>query len=161
MQLKEQITTTLSFAGRLLWDGLAAIGSPRRTFNEAFNSKESFHDTDGRKHYTWRAVRRQNLNDLTWDICKITYFVTMGLLLHSEQHEMTMYHVATHQSIDNEINCGISYNLGMFLVWLLALFALLGDALFKYYPKSLVSCSASIFPEGDKNFVLPPGDSAI
>lgn len=144
MHLRQRFKTTLAFAGRLLWHVFLAIGSPRGFFNQAFNSKESFHDSDGRKHYTWRAVRRQNINALTWDICKITYFITFAHLLQPGQHEMSIYHTATKQTGDYELNYGISYNLCTLFLWMFALVFLFVDALFTYYPRSLVSLLTSL-----------------
>ena len=92
----------------------SALWTPRSSFNKAFKASETFNHLDGSKHYTWPAVRRQNINKLISDLVHITIFLTASGTLGPEQAKYT-------PGGNDQSKYGIVYHLGRFGWWAFAL----------------------------------------
>lgn len=97
---------------------LTAILCPKTTFNRAFNAKETFSNLDGQEYHSWRAVRRQKINDLTSDIYYIMLHLTIALVLGSEPQLLEFEIPANDQTAAVRPNYGIVYQIGLCCSWL-------------------------------------------
>lgn len=95
----------------------SAVWHPQSSFNKVFKADETFKCLEGRKQYTWRAVRRQNIDKLFLDIVHITVYLVVASALGPERNGMKPIEKIGEQAAGKHSEYGVVYQLGAFGWW--------------------------------------------
>lgn len=122
-----------------LWPVSMGILSARALFNKTFNADETFKNFDGQEYYTWRAIRRQNINNLVKDMVQIFLYLVLVTLAGPDQHQLGRDYST--QARDELGHYGIAYHCAELAFWVGMLASSLIVLLFS--PLLMVSLSFS------------------